>query len=276
MVQAGERSAELKRLREIHDKLLDPSSVFSISGTLKELDEIAPRVASTPGTSHERGELSYLRSFVHWKAQRPAESVATGEEAVRIDGVAPFLTSHERKMFLYNRAKQASAIGEHAKAIAAFDLVLPLIDASEIENIQLGDRQDLAYCLHEARRYADARKVNEEVLSRGEKLHGNDSRLLLTVITNLAQNNHALGDRAAARPYLERRMAVAQKHNDTDAIDDTLFQLGVLSFEDGKHAEAEEIMKRRLKEAQARGNAAQIADAADDLDELYKRLGKAP
>lgn len=35
-------------------------------------------------------------------------------------------------------------------------------------------------------------------------------------------------------------------------------------------------MKRRLKEAQARGDAAQIADAADDLDELYKRMGKAP
>ena len=108
----------------------------------------------------------------------------------------PFLTPGERLRFIYNRAVQAQAIGEWQTAIAAFGKVMPLVDAAAdlTEEQRLGTRQSLGYCLHEAGRYAEARAINEKVLAGGERLFGPEDELLLTVLTNLAQNTYKLND----------------------------------------------------------------------------------
>src|SRR3712207_8354100 len=56
---------------------------------------------------------------------------------------------------------------------------------------------------------------------------------------------------------------------------ESLFQLGVLSFEQGRPKEAEAFMKRRLALAETSGDPDWIADAKEDLETLYEKIGRA-
>lgn len=264
----------LMRLREMRELVLDPKRVFSISRTLAELDEIEPRIAGTGPDSPERGELNYLRGFIHYRAKRPEQSIPPSLEAIRIEEAAPFLPAPERLKFVYNVATQAEGLGRWPLAIEHFRKALALFptDPTATEDQRLGTMERLAFCLHEARRPAEAKTVNEQVLAGAERIHGTESEKLLTVLNNLAQNAYDLGDKEAARPLLERRLAIALKRGVDEKAEDSLFQLGVLAFETGRRGEAEALMKRRLAMAEASRDRSRIAAAKRDLDELYDRL----
>lgn len=264
----------LTRLREIRELVLDPKRVFSISKTLAELDEIEPKISGTGPDSPERGELNYLRGFIHYKAKRPEQSIPSSLEAIRIDDAAPFLPPPLKLKFVYNVATQAAGLERWSLAIAHYKKALALFhnDPDATEDHRLGTMQSLAYCLQEAGQSAEAKTVNEEVLAGGERLHGAESPKLLTVLNNLAQNVYDLGDLEAPRPLLERRLAIALKHGDDENAEDSLFQLGVLAFETGRRDEAETLMKRRLAMAEKSGDQSRIRAAKVDLEELYDKL----
>lgn len=264
----------LTRLREIHELVMDPNRQFSISRTLAELDTLAPEVEKTPVNSNARGELAYLRGFINYRAGRPQESVGPMAEANRIDAVAPFLTRSEHWRNIYDLATQARDLGDWPLALTSYEKAMPLLDADpEIDKDQrLGARQDWAYVLHEAGRFDEARKLNEYLLSEGEKLHGKDSYKLISVVINLAQNSHEMNDPAAARKWLDKYLAMASANGDNERIDDALFQLGVLSHETGKPDEARAFMKKRLELAKASGDLIRIEDAEDMIEELERRI----
>lgn len=273
---AGPAEDALPRLREIHQLVMDPSRTFSISATLAELDEFERQLAGTPPDGIARGELSYLRGFVLYRASRTQDSLAPMREAMRIDALTPFLPAAERARALYRLANQAETLKQWPLAIDTYRQVLPLFDADPAvtPNQRLGTRERLAFCLHEAKRFTEARQLNQEVLAGGETLFGPESEKLLVVITNLAQNSYELGDFSDARTMLERRLAIAGKHGDEARVEDSLFQLGVLAFEQGQRQEAESFMRRRLALAEKSGNAGRIAEAKEDLDILYQKLGR--
>jgi tetratricopeptide (TPR) repeat protein len=266
----------LERLQQIHRMVMDPAQRFSISATLGELGTLEARIANGGPDSTARGELNFLRGFILYRAKRPRESLGPYQEAGRIDAVNPFLTVAERMRLHYNIATQAEGLREWAIAISHFEQAIPLIDAdpSVTRDARLGTRERLAYCLQEAGRHADAKKLNLEVLTGAEGLFGADSEKLLTVLNNLAQNTYELKEFAAARGYLERRLTIATKHAIADKIGDGLFQLGVLSFEQGNLKEAESFMQRRLAIAKASGDRERIRRAQEDLDELYAKMRK--
>ncbi len=93
-----------------------------------------------------------------------------------------------------------------------------------------------------------------------------------TARINLAQNEYALGNAAAALTVLESLLADATEANDADIVDKSLFQLGVLAFEGKRRADALGFMERRLTLAREAGDPARIAAATEDLDVLHNKL----
>jgi len=269
---ANETTNPLERLKQIHRKIMDPSQVFSIRETLAELDALERKIA--PSEQEARGELSYLRGFVFHTAGRPRDSLPQSLEALQIDEGIPFLQDRERTRLIYDIAFQAEDIGNWELAISFYRKAVPLFDTSAeySEDQRLGLRERLAYCLHEARSYSDALAMNRYVLAGAERLFGPDSAKLFTVLTNLAQNAHALQDTSAARGFLERLLDLAMTHKRRDQADTALFQLGVLAFEDGRFREAEIFMKRRLEMAEEGSDADRIADAKEDLATLLEKI----
>lgn len=262
----------IQRLRELHRMVMDPNATFSISATLGELEMLEPKLPRADGVA--RGELNYLRGFVLYRGGREEEALAPSMEALRIDAICPFLTASERAHFAYSLAHQAEAVGAWDIAINAYRQAILLLDTDpELSDDQrLGVRESLAFCLHEAGRYGEAFSLNEEVLAGGERLFGKDSDKLLVVVTNLAQNAHKLNDPDRARHFLMRRLRIASIHRNATDMDDSLFQLGVLAFEQGWPDEAEMFMRRRLDFARASNDPERIESAQEDLQILHAKM----
>ncbi|MDR2690526.1 MAG: tetratricopeptide repeat protein [Azoarcus sp.] len=261
----------LERLREMHQMLMDPEQIFSISATMTELDALAAKIPS--GDSPARGEVDFLRGYVHGRKGESAEAVHFTREALRIDAVTSFLTENDRNYALYRLAVNAKDAGEWEIAIDAYKRVIPRFARNPAldDSQRLGMQENLGFCLHEAGKYAEAMTINKKVLAGGERLFGAKSPELLNVINNLAQNAYELKDYVAARIYLERRLKIAAQHEEVFHVDDSLFQLGVLAFEQGQPKEAEDFMKRRLELARKSGDEDRIKNAEEDLRVLYEK-----
>lgn len=137
-----------------------------------------------------------------------------------------------------------------------------------------GMRQKQAYELHEAKRYEEAYRLNLDVLVRGEKIYGQSHPNLTTVLTNLAQNLHAMGRKQEAEPYLVRVLAIAEAANDLETVQDLLFQRGVLAYELGRNDDAKSFMKTRIEHLRAAGDDGRLATAQEDYEELLRRIGE--
>ena len=259
-----------QRLKALHRMIMDPNQVFSASATLDELEGLEARLS--PMSIEARGELNYIRGFVLYRVGRTEEALVPSAEALRIDASHPFLPANERPPFLYSVASQAEEVGAWDIAIDAYTQVIPLFDADDAlsEGQRLGTRERLAFCLHEAEQYAEAFAVNERVLAGGERLYGPDSERLLVVITNLAQNAHKLGDLDKAGALLARRLDIALKHDVAGHVDEALFQLGVVAYEQGRFGEAEALMQRRLELARTSGDPSMIEEAETALEVLHR------
>ena len=259
------------KIKALHDRVMDPQARLSASDVLTELDLI-----DTKTGSRDAGRVDHLRAIIEGKVGPADDAIRHGENALAIDAAQPFLDPKERMHLEYDTAnlyigKQScpDAIPHYRKAVA---MMTPENGVSEDQ--KLGTEQQIAYCLHEMKDYAAARSLNEQVLAAGARLHGAQSPLLTGGLVNLAQDQYELGDRAAARASLERVLDIATTANDAAKVDESLFQLGVLAFEDGRKDEAEKLMQRRLTLAKAIGNADRIAAAQAALDALHQKMGK--
>jgi tetratricopeptide (TPR) repeat protein len=261
----------LERLAEINKMVFDPNARFSRKAVLAELDRIE---TATGADTPDRGRVTYLRHVVERKAGRDANSVQHGEAALSIDERTPFLAPRDRMMLIYYIAQHAEGDDDCAAALPLYRRTIALMtDSRDIkEDERLAARERLGYCLHETRQFAEARHVNEGVLSGAEALFGLDSPKLMTVLTNLAQNNYELKDLDTTRSIMERVLPIAIKVDDAEVIDRTLFQLGVLAFETGRADDACDLMQRRLDLATASGDEERIETAEEALQTLKKKL----
>ena len=261
------------RLAELQTTLFDPNARFSISATLAELSSLETGAAAGPDSS-VLGRITFLRAFVEYKAKRPEDSIRDGIAALRIDAKSPFLSDSERMHLLYETASQAENSGDCQTAVPYFQqaLVLMKSDPASTQGERLGTAERIGYCLHELKRYDEARTLNQATLAGGIALYGADSPKLTTVLTNLAQNTYELKDFAAARGYLQQALAIATKAHEPDKVDNYLFQLGVLAFETHDSAEALRLMQSRVPLAEASGQSDLTKKAKDDLAILLGKL----
>ena len=168
-----------------------------------------------------------------------------------------------------NSASHALSAEQYGKAALLADVYSGYSDDQ-----RAGVREKQAFQLHEAKRYEEALALNQDVLSRGERLFGKSHPKLKTVLTNLAQNLHAMGRKQEAEPYLIRVLEIAEAEDDLETIQDMLFQRGVLAYELGRMDDAKSFMQSRIERLRAAGDTAWLATAEGDYEELLQRLGE--
>jgi hypothetical protein len=144
-------------------------------------------------------------------------------------------------------AGQVAAFRRHAIESTGLDL-----------DKQLGMLEEYGYALHEYECYQAARDINLVLLTESEAAFGPRSLKLHGVLNNLGQNEYMLGDHAAARSWLMRRLELVREHGDHEKTADTIHQVGVLSFEEGDGPSA----LRLLREAADLADQAALPSAA--------------
>lgn len=271
-----------QRLEDLRALIRDPERRFSVEALLLELARICEQLVESKDNPaadqpHVLGRSSLIRGFVLWKQHNPAY-LEPVETALAIDGRHPFLTPPERASLMTARAV---AFARDHKWLEAADLhrgALKIVEADPEagKNAVLAAMTDLAFCLHEAGEFEEARKLNSEALARAEIAFGKDDPTLLRVIANLAQNEFALGHPDRSVELMRRRLAIAERHEILDVIGATLRDLAIASFSAGDHDGAEDLFRRRVAFVERNGDSEDIARARADLDGLFERLGKMP
>jgi TPR repeat protein len=266
-----------QRLEDIRVLIRDPDRRFSVQALLLEVARIGEMLVHdkenpAADTPYVLGKSTLIRGFVLWKQQNP-EYEGPVDTALMIDERHPFMTAQERISLL---TAQAVALGRREKwdeAIAAHRRSLSLLqgDPQAEEGRVLVAMVDLAYCLHENGEFPEAQRLNSEVLARGELAYGEDSSRLTTVLANLAQNEFALGRPEQSVALLRRRLAIAERNEYLEVIDQTLRDLAIASFDSGLRDEAEELFRRRIAFAERNGDSRDVDHARRDLEEMYSR-----
>jgi tetratricopeptide (TPR) repeat protein len=264
-------------------RILDDSNArFSASAAISELNVLRAFIGERPDLLPERREvLSMIGAIVARSPLMDFEEGLKPLEELMTLGAGDERPAKRRMLDHYtygelaggyaqtsgNKAQHALAANQYEKAAALAD---ELPDYNEDQ--RAGIREKQAYELHEAGRYEEALAVNLDVLPRGERLFGTGSPKLKTVLTNIAQNLHALERRQEIEPYLIRVQTIAEDGNDLQTVQDMLFQRGVLSYELNRMEKARELMLDRIARLQAAGEAELLATARQDYEELEKRI----
>ncbi|MBM7066763.1 tetratricopeptide repeat protein [Actibacterium sp. 188UL27-1] len=265
----------LDRLRDIRAMLWDTDARFSISGTFHILNVIKIDMADAGITDSETlGELAYCRGYLLSRNQQHGECIEAYQMALHHDDATPFLPEKQRLSARAGIALHQSNMERWDQAVASYRALLPDLEASDAydENACAGTQQQLAYCLHEAEKYADALELNEIVLARGERLFGADAPELTTCLTNMAQNLYELKRLAEAAPILDRVLAIAEADGNIACVTDMLFQKGVLAHETGDNAAARTFMQAAIDRAEAEQDEDLAALTRAQLAELETRM----
>ncbi|MEF2070069.1 tetratricopeptide repeat protein [Consotaella aegiceratis] len=272
-----------ERVARMRGYLDDEDARFDAIAAVSELTELRAYAGDRSGLLAERREiLSMIGSVVSRSATIPFED--------GLEPLAEIMTLEagddrpvKRRMFdHYAYAELASdyatlpghgashdlAAEQYGKAAALADQ----LDGFD-DNQRAGMRQKQAYELHEAGRYDEALSLNQGVLETGERLFGPNDPQLITVLTNIAQNLHALGRKPAAEPYLVRVQTIAEAEGDLETVQDMLFQRGVLSYELGRFDEARSFMRDRIDRLRTADETELLATAMEDYEELERRIG---
>ncbi|XYD11936.1 hypothetical protein R1A27_32785 (plasmid) [Methylobacterium sp. NMS12] len=272
----------IARVTEMRRILDDANARFSATAAVAELRTLRAFVGVRPDLLTERREiLSMLGAVV---ARAPLMDDADGlrplAELMRLpDGDARPAARRLRDHYTYAQlasrdAKIPGRAAGHALAAEHYGRAAALADglSNYTEDQRAGLREKQAYELHEAGRFDEALAVNQGVLATGERLFGALDRKLKTVLINLAQNLHALGRKGDAEPYLVRVQAIAEGEGDLSAVQDMLFQRGVLAFELSRPEEARTLMRDRIELLHAANETDLLATARADYDELERRI----
>lgn len=159
-----------------------------------------------------------------------------------IDSKHPFLTPPERASLMSARAIALARDHKWQEAVNLHRGVLMIVEADPEaeENVVLAAMTNLAFCLHEAAEFEEARKLNAETLERAEIAFGKDDPALLRIIDNLARNEFVLEHPDRSVDPMHRRLAIAEQHEILGVIGATLRDLAIASFSAGDHAGAED------------------------------------
>lgn len=273
-----------KRVAVMSGRLEDDSIQFSGTDAMAELKALRAYVGKRDDLLSERRQiLSMIGRVTSRSSLLPFED--------GIDALAELMTLTEgddrpagRRLgdrYLYAELLGAYATipgnsASHALSAEQYGKAALMADHYDgySDDQRAGVRQKQAFELHEAKRYEEAYALNLDVLARGEKIYGKSHPNLTTVLTNLAQNLHAMGRKQEAEPYLVRVLAIAEAENDLETVQDLLFQRGVLAYELGRKEDAKSFMETRIDRLRAAGEEARLATAEEDYEELLRRIGE--
>jgi tetratricopeptide (TPR) repeat protein len=275
--QDANAQRELSSLRESVAKIRrlndDPSARFSASQTIADLQALAATAQARPDAKAELRQIYILIGTIEHKRKNLMKAREMLSAGLAIEsGHAPDAGQDSKDH--YRLAEMASELSDYSTAATHYGKAAELAKSATglTQNQRLGMREKYAYALHEAGRLKEAYEVNRALLADGTEHFGTDGYELRTVLTNIAQNLHALGRGAEAEPYLKRNLTIVRRNADIEREQDMLFQLGVLTYELKRPAEARAYMTERIALLEKHGDAGLLATARDDLAELERKL----
>jgi tetratricopeptide (TPR) repeat protein len=263
----GDQVAKLKKL------VYDPNSLFSASTIVAQLRDLEAVARIRGDRAADLRDCLLMIGNIEKKMGKDEDALEAYKRGLAIDAEPP-LPAHRAAVDnwhlaeLLSDAKEYPAAANHYREAARRAKGVDTIT----EDQRLGIRQQLGYVLHESKRYAEALEVNLALLPDGEQLHGNDSELLRGLITNIAQNLHALDRKSEADPYLVRAIALVKASGKIWNEQDLLFQRGVLAFELGRHDDARRLMRERLDLVVKNNRKDLIERAREDLTTLEDKI----
>lgn len=265
----------LDRLRELREMMWDSTRLFSLSETSAELDEIAKQLNANGNRDPEtRGELAYASGYIHARRGEDTQAIAAYRRALAAHEVTPFLPHKPWLSARLGIGISHENLGQWAEAVRAYTDVLPDIAASAdySDDEHGGVMEKRAYCLHELGRYDEALEQNLALIEFARGFLPDTSPNLCSVLTNTAQNLHALDRATEAEAYLTRCLDIAKAHDDHDRAVEMHFQLGVPAFETGDMESARAHMTAGRDHALEHGDDWLKERSAAHLDELEERL----
>ncbi len=143
-------------------------------------------------------------------------------------------------------------------------------------NQRLGIREKQGFALHEANRFAEAYEVNVALLADAEQHFGTHDHHLSTVLINSAQNLYALGKLAEAERYLHRALIVIRANHDIEREQDLVYQLAVVTAEQGREVEARTYLAERIRLLEKLGSGDRVKSAERALGQFDRNRKKTP
>jgi tetratricopeptide (TPR) repeat protein len=262
------RLAEQRSIAYAEDTTFSGSAVFA---ALAEIEQLGRQIDEN---SRERAEVLALMSEVQRRRHEWEEAISLAQQSLAIQQRSGALSEPQLFDLHYAIADGAQATGDFDTAVSHYRQAVGLMATKPglTEAQRLGVRQSLGRCLHEIAAYDEALSVNRSIVADAEREFGAEDARLTGVLNNLAQNEYKLGNFAAGEGYLHRRLQLSRDAKKLDIELDTLFQLGVLAFEQGHVDKARRFMVERLEIARARGNRFDVKAAEESNAELDRRI----
>jgi tetratricopeptide (TPR) repeat protein len=256
-----ERVSELRALVRNQGATYDAEAVIaelhglisSARGRSDARDDLRQLLILAGIAQYSRGDRAAARALLIDGLSMDAGPAADPDEVARdhyfLAGVASELKSFQTAAEHYAKA------AEHAVSSRKLD-----------DNQRLGIRERQAFALHEAGRFQEALEVNRALLAQGERLFGAEDHRLGTALVNTAQNLYALKRLAEAESYLERALHMAAARGETEREQDLLYQLAVVTGEQGRLDDARRYLADRVERLQPAGPSKLLEGARRTLE----------
>lgn len=265
------------RVAAVSAKLYDADARFSLSAMTIELRALITYAQQQPGAQTELRDALMMSGLLEKKRPDNAAALAAFKAGFAVTGATPRTTlrstwDHFHLAELARDAAEWRLSATHYEAAAKYAAGLPEFTDDQ----RFGIRSDQAFVLHEGKFYDEALAANRALLADAERVFGPSYPDLRPVVMNIAQNLHALGRKAEAEPFLERALGLARAAKKVWEEQDTLFQLGVLTFELGRPQVSRRWMRERIAviERSSRSDKDKLLRSArDDLNILDGKIG---
>ncbi len=261
-----------KKFNPLRQKILDEGARFSGTQMFTDLIALEPLATSVGAQSSELTKLYSMLSLLQLKRSLTEPAARYGELALKMNTTSKALPIDE-VVLTHNRLRKIYAGDDDFKRAlphAQSAVTLSANDKSLTATQRLGLRESLGYLQHETGQHALALESNRATLLDAEKIYAIDAIELASVLTNIAQNLHATDNPGAAKPYLERVLKIARKHNDVQREFKMHFQLGVLAYEDRNEA----LAKRHFEDCMRVANKANDDDMRESARGYLKQLAE--
>jgi tetratricopeptide (TPR) repeat protein len=270
---------QFKPLKEL---ILDEKSYFSFSKMIADLDRVKPLAEKIGKHSVELCEWFAMYTLVLSKKteSHSRELIEAANEYLALLKKSPCKTTDEKLARLYYRLSHAYEYeGNLSKAIESQKSFIPLGEKADLlssASTLLGQKQRLAYLLAENKEPSKALKINLSIEKEAKK-----SRIpekdLVTLFNNIAQNYYDIGNFVNTKTYLDKRLLISKKYKNFEVEQNTLFQLAVLAFEQGKFKLSKKLFTQRLQLAKEKKDELEytsIDDIEEDLRIYAKKIKK--
>lgn len=276
------------RFEALHRTVYAENTHFSGSAMSADLAALEPLLVGPYDTADHRFQLYDLQAVVFGRRGMDEEAAEKAELALgQTHHMAPARFAKDRFFLRFTLPEWLQAVDDE-RALGAVRAVLadyPLASLGDLpaalpsaEDARPTRGQVLAlyeregYLLHELERYDDALATNLRTLPAARALLPEAEQYRLQgLLTNIAQNHHALGQLAQAEAPLLERLKWVRSQSDDERVLDTYFQLMVLAHERGQAQQADAWLARHVAHSAAMKDPAAQAESKALQQELAQR-----